>query len=108
MGRPPIGKVAMTSTERVHRFRLKHRAEKLLTILGPASADDPPEARVRKLEAALKREMVAHTRTLAMLETERAQYRKKVLAFTEMIRQQRAKWVKIDAEVARLKKERRR
>src|SRR5262249_7358023 len=25
MGRPPIGKVAMTSTERVHRFRAKHR-----------------------------------------------------------------------------------
>jgi len=26
MGRPPIGKVAMTSTERVHRFRTKQRA----------------------------------------------------------------------------------
>src|SRR5215472_2743128 len=28
MGRPPIGKVAMTSTERVHRFRAKHRSGK--------------------------------------------------------------------------------
>ena len=28
MGRPPIGKVAMTSTERVHRFRAKHRTGK--------------------------------------------------------------------------------
>jgi hypothetical protein len=28
MGRPPIGKVAMTSTERVHRFRAKRRTGK--------------------------------------------------------------------------------
>lgn len=27
MGRPPIGKVAMTSRERVRRYRLKRRAE---------------------------------------------------------------------------------
>jgi cell division protein FtsB len=28
MGRPPIGKVAMTGAERVHRYRAKHRKEK--------------------------------------------------------------------------------
>ena len=28
MGRPPIGKVAMTGAERVRRYRAKHRKEK--------------------------------------------------------------------------------
>jgi hypothetical protein len=27
MGRPPIGKIAMTGAERVRRYRLKHRKE---------------------------------------------------------------------------------
>jgi hypothetical protein len=48
MGRPPIGKVAMTSTERVHRFRAKHRTKK------PSDAKDQKiaelKARIRELE----------------------------------------------------------
>src|SRR5262245_31096910 len=52
MGRPPIGKVAMTSTERVHRFRAKHRTGK------PETKRNETEiarlkARIRELEAAL-------------------------------------------------------
>src|SRR5437667_4714478 len=31
MGRPPIGKVAMTGAERVRRYRLKHGADKPVT-----------------------------------------------------------------------------
>jgi hypothetical protein len=55
MGRPPIGKVAMTSTERVHRFRAKHRQDKPETKQS-ATAVAALEARVRELEAELARE----------------------------------------------------
>jgi hypothetical protein len=45
MGRPPIGKVAMTGGERVQRYRLKHPVTKPVTKLGAL------EARIRELEA---------------------------------------------------------
>jgi hypothetical protein len=55
MGRPPIGKVAMTSTERVHRFRAKHRQDKPETK--PETKQSAAlEARVHELEAELARE----------------------------------------------------
>jgi hypothetical protein len=59
MGRPPIGKVAMTSTERVHRFRAKHRvaAPETKRETKPSAAPTPAlEARVAELEAELARE----------------------------------------------------
>jgi hypothetical protein len=41
MGRPPIGKVAMTGAERVRRYRLKHGADKPVTkpVTKPARED---------------------------------------------------------------------
>jgi hypothetical protein len=51
MGRPPIGKVAMTSTERVHRFRAKHRKDKPETKRNETEAELRP--RIRMLEAEL-------------------------------------------------------
>jgi hypothetical protein len=66
MGRPPIGKVAMTATERVHRFRAKQRVDKPETKLEtkPSATDRV----VAALEAELERERVAHIKTLAKLE----------------------------------------
>ncbi len=46
MGRPPIGEVAMTGSERVRRFRLKHPVTKPVT---------EHEARIRELEAECER-----------------------------------------------------
>jgi hypothetical protein len=49
MGRPPIGKVAMSGAERMRRLRAKHPVTKPVTK--PASADSARlEARIRKLE----------------------------------------------------------
>jgi hypothetical protein len=56
MGRPPIGKVAMTSTERVHKFRAKHRPETKRSETRSAAAVAKLEARIRELEAELARE----------------------------------------------------
>jgi hypothetical protein len=51
MGRPPIGKTAMTGAERVQRYRLKHAP---VTKRKTRSIDDAPlKARIRKLEAQL-------------------------------------------------------
>jgi hypothetical protein len=53
MGRPPIGKAAMTGAERVRRYRLARRALKLA-------------ARIRDLEAALataRKDLAAAKRT---------------------------------------------
>jgi hypothetical protein len=59
MGRPPIGKVAMTSTERVHRFRAKHRQDKPETKL-ETKQSAALEAKIRELEAELARERQRH------------------------------------------------
>jgi hypothetical protein len=57
MGRPPIGKVAMTAAERVRRHRLKHTVTKVTKH--PEAADarktEALEARIRELEAELAR-----------------------------------------------------
>jgi len=79
MGRPPIGKVAMTATERVHRFRAKHRADKPK----PGATDSTT---LRGLEAEIAREREA--------------WREKLEAAAEKFRQLRAKFVKIEAELA--------
>ena len=60
MGRPPIGKVAMTGSERVRRYRLKHGLDKPVTkqrgpVTKPAGADRDAlaqaRARIAELEA---------------------------------------------------------
>jgi len=79
MGRPPIGKVAMTGAERVHRFRAKHRADKPK----PGATDSTT---LRGLEAEIAREREA--------------WREKLEAAAEKFRQLRAKFVKIEAELA--------
>src|SRR5262249_8215353 len=62
MGRPPIGKHAMSSTERVHRFRAKQRATKPETKheTKPSATDGAKvaalHARIRELEAELASE----------------------------------------------------
>jgi hypothetical protein len=63
MGRPPIGKTAMTATERVHRFRAKQRETKHETKRPETKSETKPsarekalEARIRELEAELARE----------------------------------------------------
>jgi hypothetical protein len=55
MGRPPIGKVAMTDAERMRRYRLKHRADKPVTKVTKQNTGRL-EARIRELEAQLTRE----------------------------------------------------
>jgi hypothetical protein len=52
MGRPPIGKVAMTSTERVHRHRERKFGNKPPVTKSPAAVAKL-EARIRELEAKL-------------------------------------------------------
>jgi len=50
MGRPPIGKVAMTSTERVHRFRAKHGADKSTAKSSAAAEIAALKKRIAELE----------------------------------------------------------
>jgi hypothetical protein len=60
MGRPPIGKIAMTGAERVARYRRKHQpVTKPVTKQSGADASKATkrlEARIKELEAALARE----------------------------------------------------
>jgi hypothetical protein len=67
MGRPPIGKAAMTSTERSRRYRAGLATKPAATkpSLAPDTAKD---ACIRKLEVELERERVAHLKTLAKFE----------------------------------------
>jgi hypothetical protein len=63
MGRPPIGKIAMTGAERTRLYRLKHGTAKHVTkpVTKSASTDDAVaslEARIRELEAELARECI--------------------------------------------------
>ena len=55
MGRPPIGKIAMTAAERVRRYRLRHGTDKPVTKpVMKRSADKTTgllKARIRDLEA---------------------------------------------------------
>jgi hypothetical protein len=51
MGRPPIGKVAMTATERSHRYREKHGTSATHTAAATLAR---LEARVASIEAQLK------------------------------------------------------
>ena len=58
MGRPPIGKIAMTSAERVRRHRLKHRPEPVTKPVTKRGTVDVEAlvARIRELEGELARE----------------------------------------------------
>src|SRR5262245_25411952 len=67
MGRPPIGKIAMTSTERVHRFRAKHRKGKPETKQNETEAE--LHARIRELKAKLEHE---HERPARAIEVDPA------------------------------------
>ncbi len=64
MGRPPIGKTAMTDAERMRRYRLKHGTAKPVTkpVTKPAGTD-----------AALAQELAAAKARIAALELEREQ-----------------------------------
>jgi hypothetical protein len=58
MGRPPIGKIAMTSAERVRRHRLKHCPEPVTKPVTKRGTVDVEAlvARIRELEGELARE----------------------------------------------------
>ena len=77
MGRPPIGKVAMTGAERVRRYRLKHRTEKPVTktVTKPSTTDNAKiasrEAHIRELEAELARERARHEELPPLSKSER-------------------------------------
>ena len=51
MGRPPLGKIAMTSTERSCRHRLKHRPEQPATKPCDDAALATARERIAELEA---------------------------------------------------------
>jgi len=69
MGRPPIGKIAMTVAERVRKHRLKHRGH--VSVTKPVTKQDASdagvvaslEARILELEAALAHERREHAAT---------------------------------------------
>src|SRR5947209_13858688 len=50
MGRPPLGRIAMTSTERSRRHRLKHRPEQPATKPSGDAALATAHARIAELE----------------------------------------------------------
>lgn len=63
MGRPPIGKVAMTAAERVARYRLRHgtvtkqnetKHDAAAAPVVDAKATEPLKARIKELEARIK------------------------------------------------------
>ena len=70
MGRPPIGKIAMTDAERMRRYRAKHPVTKPVTKPSAADTADSAlkqelataKARIRELEAELARKPSAATR----------------------------------------------
>jgi hypothetical protein len=59
MGRPPIGKRAMTALERLHRYRAKLRANKPATKERELAAAKARVAELEKANAALKDELHA-------------------------------------------------
>jgi len=65
MGRPPIGKIAMTVAERVRKHRLKHRGHVSVTKqdAGDVGVVASLEARILELEAALAHERREHAAT---------------------------------------------
>jgi hypothetical protein len=65
MGRPPIGKVAMTATERWHRFRAKQRAGQGQTK--PQTKHSPADTAVAEI-AALKQQLTQAHKRIAELE----------------------------------------
>jgi hypothetical protein len=69
MGRPPIGKIAMTVAERVRKHRLKRHAETTVTKhvtkqdVADAGTAASLEARILELEAELAHERREHAAT---------------------------------------------
>jgi hypothetical protein len=70
MGRPPIGKIAMTSAERVRKHRAKQRAEADVTkpVTKPAQPDQPADTATIR---GLKRELAERDRMIAELQRRR-------------------------------------
>jgi len=106
MGRPPIGKVAMTSTERVHRFRAKQRADKPETKPETKPATDTllRFAKLKARIAELERQLTQAHKRIAELErprngqltrSRRAQAGERPVEFSEVGR--------LRAEIGRLK-----
>jgi hypothetical protein len=91
MGRPPIGKVAMTSTERVHRFRAKQRADKPETKRGAVDT----AALKQQLAQAYKRIAELERRGESQLTRSHREERSRPVEFTEV--------GKLRAELGRLK-----
>jgi len=89
MGRPPIGKVAMTSTERVHRFRAKHRADK------PAAKSGSAAAAAAEITALKRRIVELERRGEGQLTRSHREERSRPVEFTEV--------GKLRAEIVRLK-----
>src|SRR5215472_11826857 len=89
MGRPPIGKVAMTSTERVHRFRAKHRADK------PAAKSGSAAAAAAEITALKRRIVELEQRGKDQLTRSHREERSRPVEFTEV--------GKLRAEIGRLK-----
>jgi hypothetical protein len=101
MGRPPIGKVAMTGAERVRRYRAKHGVAKPVTKpvtkqVGTAAAaglqaeNATLKARIAELEAARGKEPLIDASTLPMsaqekLETAKRQQMKRLGAEFEQL-----------------------
>ena len=86
MGRPPIGKIAMTGAERVRRFRVKHGTDKPAKTSGSA-ADI----------AALKRELAQAHKRIAELE------RRGEGQLTRSRREEHGEVGRLRAEVVKLK-----
>ncbi len=85
MGRPPIGKTAMTGAERVRRYRLKHAADQPVTkqtssVTKPASPDNAAlvkeVAQAKARNAELEKAGAAAAAEIAALKAELARERK--------------------------------
>jgi len=106
MGRPPIGKVAMTSTERVHRFRAKHRTGKPETKHETKPGIDTllAFAKLKARIAELERQLTQAHKRIAGLERrgEGQLMRSRREEFTE-VGKLRAEIVRLKSDIAKLK-----
>jgi uncharacterized small protein (DUF1192 family) len=103
MGRPPIGKIAMTGAERVRRHRERKFGNKPRVTKLHDWTVGLLEAHIVELQAELERERVAHLKTLAKLEQATATT-KVPLPHLVRHRQERGRPVEF-TEVGRLKAE---
>src|SRR5437660_1109276 len=100
MGRPPIGKVAMTATERVHKFRAKQHAAK-----GESAAIGMAEIVALKRQLAQARDRITELERRGVGQLTRGRERAdgaRPVEFTEVGRL-RAEIAKLKFDVAKLK-----